>query len=480
MTMRITMRQTRMGESGSLLDSGSTYTVSDAFGAAMLGAGFATDTDGVLSPPLIGGKQWMQYDPANRSAVSGDGNTFRIQPQKRPRLILKRMTDEVGVTYANSGTPAVVTVDAASPFGGTAIKLAIPTGNTWTEIQYAGNSLANFNDHVVWRVWIENAAHVSQIQTYAGTSGYGRLYQRTYTVSSSNINQFNGEHFIAAGPMFAAAANTFLTGVDTLADTKLRIFYGGGGATVNVWVERLVVHGNAEPRIVFTFDDCAVSHYTRAYPKLAQYGLKGAFGINSGDINGSASLYLSSSQIQEMANAGQEIYGHNVSNTNYPTQNAATYTAAFRTGLNALLAITPKVSSLYHPWVQGGNGIDVHATMRAQGAQILRGINNNTDGAHNLFGDGVGNRNVVVRANQTDNRTFASLQTDVDNCILYGSTMFFMTHELVTTTPLAGVETSLDVFNSLVEYVAGKRGQVQVCAVSDLYDLWRAAGYISQ
>lgn len=421
-------------------------------------------------PPVL-------YDATTQSLVSGDGNTFKIPPQKRPRLILKRMLDAVGVTYANSGTAATPTVDTASPFGTTAIKLAIPAGNTYTEIQLAGNSLANFNDHIVWRVWIEDATKVTDIKAYAGTASYGRYYQRTYLVSSSNTNQFNGEHFIGVGPMFAAAVNTFVTGTDTLADVKLRITTS---ADTNVWVERIVVHGNADPRIVFTFDDCVVSHYTRAYPKLAQYGLRGAFGINTDNIGGTASLYLSSSQIAEMANAGQEIYGHNVSNTNYPTQNAATYTAAFRTGLNALLAITPKTSSIYHPWVQGGNGIDVQATMRAQGVQIMRGINNASDGPHNLFADGVGNRNVVVRANQTDNRTFASLQTDVDNCILYGSTMFFMTHELVTTTPLAGVETSLDVFNSLVEYVAGKRGQVQVCAVSDLYDLWRAAGYISQ
>lgn len=51
MTMRITMTSTRMGESGSLLTSGTTYTVGDAFGRAMIGGGFATDTDGALKPP---------------------------------------------------------------------------------------------------------------------------------------------------------------------------------------------------------------------------------------------------------------------------------------------------------------------------------------------------------------------------------------------------------------------------------------------
>jgi hypothetical protein len=59
MSMTITMLQTRMGESGSLLTAGSSYTVSDAFGGAMIGAGYATAPNrtpalspGVAPPPL--------------------------------------------------------------------------------------------------------------------------------------------------------------------------------------------------------------------------------------------------------------------------------------------------------------------------------------------------------------------------------------------------------------------------------------------
>lgn len=50
-TMRVTMTRTTMGESGSLLTAGSTYTVSTAFGAYLVGqAKAATDPDGALSP----------------------------------------------------------------------------------------------------------------------------------------------------------------------------------------------------------------------------------------------------------------------------------------------------------------------------------------------------------------------------------------------------------------------------------------------
>jgi hypothetical protein len=52
MTMRITMIQSRLGESGSVLVAGTTYTVSDPFGAAMVGAGYATDAEQALSPAV--------------------------------------------------------------------------------------------------------------------------------------------------------------------------------------------------------------------------------------------------------------------------------------------------------------------------------------------------------------------------------------------------------------------------------------------
>jgi hypothetical protein len=70
MTMRITMTQTRMGEAGSLLVAASTYTVSKAFGRAMVWQGFATDTDGVMveTPSSLTPAEL----PAVRALVSGE------------------------------------------------------------------------------------------------------------------------------------------------------------------------------------------------------------------------------------------------------------------------------------------------------------------------------------------------------------------------------------------------------------------------
>lgn len=86
-TMRITMTQTRMGESGSLLTvAGSPYTVSLDFGAKMVGAGYATDIDGALTPP---DSQPLRRSADGTAVVSGDGTKLIpvVQPA-RPRLLI--------------------------------------------------------------------------------------------------------------------------------------------------------------------------------------------------------------------------------------------------------------------------------------------------------------------------------------------------------------------------------------------------------
>lgn len=96
MTMRVTMTDTRMGESGSLLTSGNTYTVSDGFGAYLVGAGKATDTDSILKPTST-----ENIAQASRNLTGADVDT---------------------IVKANSASAVVLTIptDAAGGFTGTA------------------------------------------------------------------------------------------------------------------------------------------------------------------------------------------------------------------------------------------------------------------------------------------------------------------------------------------------------------------------
>ncbi len=87
MTMRITMKSTRMGESGTLLDAGSTYTVSDAFGQAMV-PDYATDTDDVLTPP---DSQPLRLSADGTAVVDGAGKSIVGNGVVSPRNFSPRM-----------------------------------------------------------------------------------------------------------------------------------------------------------------------------------------------------------------------------------------------------------------------------------------------------------------------------------------------------------------------------------------------------
>ncbi len=81
MTMRVTILSTVMGESGSLLAAGSTYTVGDQFGQELVRSGRATDTDRALAVPQTELKPYFATDPLT-GAVTGlvgpDGNANSV------------------------------------------------------------------------------------------------------------------------------------------------------------------------------------------------------------------------------------------------------------------------------------------------------------------------------------------------------------------------------------------------------------------
>lgn len=367
--------------------------------------------------------------------------------------VLKRMLDVIGVTSVNSGTAATITIDATSPFGRPAYKIAMPAGNTYNEVQLAGLNLAKFDGHVIWRVWVEDYTAVQQIQAFAGMSGYTRFWQTTHNINNSNTNRFTGEHAVVVGPLAAGVTNTFVAGIDTFADTKLRIFPGGSGA--NVWVDAVVVPAVGRPTHCLTHDDCSVTWMTQVLPVLAAAGLQGTFGINTGDIGGSASLYLSSAQVAQIAAAGHQISPHNVTNTAFNdgtggTQTAAQYTADFVTASAALSAIVgAPMDSTYHPWVQGRCTGALMDTMRAAGMRVARG----TDGGYNFLQAGVGMHALQLKSQALHTLTQAQIATICDNAKKYGCTVVWTIHE-VSAGGGAGVETSAATYAFLVNRIA--------------------------
>jgi peptidoglycan/xylan/chitin deacetylase (PgdA/CDA1 family) len=61
--------------------------------------------------------------------------------------------------------------------------------------------------------------------------------------------------------------------------------------------------------VSLTFDDSNLDQYTNAFPALQQYGFHGTFYVNTGYI-GVNPGYMTRPQLQDLANAGNEIAGH--------------------------------------------------------------------------------------------------------------------------------------------------------------------------
>ncbi|MDH4391257.1 MAG: hypothetical protein QE285_07515 [Aquabacterium sp.] len=104
MTMRITMIQARLGESGSVLAAGSTYTVSDLFGRTMVYNKFATDTDNAMLEPQRFTEPGIA---ATQALVSGAGSSLLTnRSRSRPCALIPTMP--ISVSTAFTGTHSLM------------------------------------------------------------------------------------------------------------------------------------------------------------------------------------------------------------------------------------------------------------------------------------------------------------------------------------------------------------------------------------
>lgn len=407
---------------------------SDTEAGLLLATGLFSDVDSTLLPE--------QKVVALSGVVSGAWNPL-LSSGGAVNRVLKRFSDAVGVTVANSGTAATHSV-ATGPWGGLAYKVELGTGNTYTEVQLSGRNIANFDGHVVWRVWVEDYTKFGQISAFAGTSGYTRLHQHNHILGTSDVNRHNGEQYVICGPTRSAATNTFVAGTDTLADFKLRITSGGQNGGV-LWIDAVMIPGKGRPTHVITHDDASVTWITEALPILAANGLSGTFGVYTSTLGTNPALFLSTAQVQQIAAAGHQISSHNVTNTAHNdglsgTQDAATYTADFVAASATLSALIGQAfDGTYHPWVQGKNTQALHDAMRGAGLMIARGVDNS--GGYNFPQCGLGRGVLALKTQSLHTMTEAQIRAAVDNTRKYGTTTFWMVHE-ITANGGVGTETA--------------------------------------
>jgi len=354
---------------------------------------------------------------------------------------LKQFSDAAGVTAANSGTAATVSIDPASPYGRPAYRVVMPAGNTYHEVLLTGLNLGAFDGHVIWSVWVEDHTKVLQIQAFAGTSGYVRFWQQTHNVNNSGTNRINGEHKIVVGPTAAGVTNTFVAGTDEMDDTKLRIFPGAAGATV--WVDACVVPGAGRATHILTYDDCSVTWIGNVLPHLAANGLLGTFGVNTGDLNGNPSFFLSTAQLQFLAAAGHQVSPHNVANNSVQDGTGggdialAAYLAEWISASGTLTGLVGSAfDGSYHPWVKGRTNQAAMDALRGAGMTVARG----TDNGYNYPQAGLGNHVLQLKAQSLHTLTTdGAIDAICDNANKYGATVVWMVHEVLTTGGSDGV-----------------------------------------
>lgn len=470
MTMRINPVVAFRLENGTISTPGVIVTVSRAFGAQVVGDGRAIDVDLTLQPgrsvpvyqdpttgALVGADTIM---PATKGLARGWSFASVAEQAARRTSILKRFADQIGVTYANNGTAATPSIDSASPFGRPALKLVIPNGNSWAEVELGSLGVASFDDHVIWRVWIEDYTGIQQIAAYGGTTGYGRYWQNTHALSNSNTNRFNGEHQVVVGPTRAAAFNTFVKGTDTLAVTKLRIT-PVAGADRNVWIDAVVIPARGPGVVLLTYDDGFRSWINYVLPDLQRNGLVASFAFQQNIIGTNDTLYLNSTDIRLLSAYGHEMAPHQVANTRYNdgtsgTQTATQYQTDYRTCISALRGIVGTAASCdYHPYVQGGVNQSLIDTLRADGLRVGRGVDNSR---HNFYTAGLGRGIYSLKTAYLDSSApdLATLIQAVDDCERYGTALVLMGHDFAPGATPASTLWSTENHTALIDYIGAK------------------------
>ena len=241
-TMRVTMTRTTMGESGSLLTAGSTYTVSTAFGAYLVGqAKAATDPDGALSPlgseplrlatnPVTGAASVV--DPAGNS-VGALGNSIAFYGDS---------IVENGSNYLTPVTVPAQSFGAAFAVKGTEINCPAGAGTLTYSAGLRTLTWAAFGDSAGA---LTDASKTGMIYVPSATPGYG-IYldwfggNRAYTsgsvsitakIAALNLTQYKTNGFATTALAFAMQSLKLAPFADSQNGSEAMYGLGGGTST---------------------------------------------------------------------------------------------------------------------------------------------------------------------------------------------------------------------------------------------------------
>lgn len=387
----------------------------------------------------------VQRGVAIRVAPNGRAlPVFRRESVPPPSRLVKRGANLNRVFTANSGTASTITIDAASPFGRPAIRVAIPSGNTWTEVGFHELNVPAFNGHVAYRVWVEDYTAISEMRAYVGNSSYALNSSHQEFIAASNAFLMNGERVLYVGPTRINAGGTFVWGSTALQNTKLRIT-PVATRTSSVWIDAIEIPQPAPAMFALTFDDASRSWMTLLLPLLRRYGIRATFNVNTGDLGGSPALFVGAADVQQLAREGHQITSHNVSNLKYTAapysgdQTATQYMTDYTTARRALEALgLPASGFMFHSYVQGGTDGALMTEMESDGVRCAR-----LAALPRLihYGAGLGREIMALPTFELGTNYAASVVTQgVDSLAEYGGLMIVMGHEVISSGTPVGVQ----------------------------------------
>jgi hypothetical protein len=422
---------------------------------------------------------------------------------KAPRVI-KQFNNLNNITFTDSVITSTRVIEQASPFGRPALKLTMTAGGTggYTEVKFEGVlNIPNFDDHVSWRLWLDNYTRCSQIQLYIGDSGYANVNTYTFSqMAASDIGLFSGPRLLIGGPQSCSsvvAGPTFDFATDSLVSTKIRITIPANVECI-IWVDAIEIPARQRPIVCITFDDCDASMLTAA-DIMEENGLRGTFAINTEDLGDGAS-FLTNADVQTLSAAGHQVSAHNhnnyklqtlyqsgINNGTSTSLSTTNYLAEWRQASAILEALgVPPEDLCYHPWVQGGfDGAVIHE-LRSAGCSIARaafgqyGSGGNSYRGSNVYGSGFGNYSMALGwVGIGSGITLANALLGLADTVKYGTATVLGFHHLAETSS-DSITWAEDNFTSYCQDLGRRKalGQVDVLTMRELAYRFSALGVL--
>lgn len=294
-------------------------------------------------------------------------------------------------------------------------------------------------------------------------AGFGNYYRAWIPPAWLSVNFVSGWNAINWPLSFFKVG----AGAPSWASTIIRVRFfceAAGGKQVSVSFDELRGGIVGQPAMLLRFDDARSTTYTVAYPKLAAAGLVGSVAVESSQIGNAG--YMTSGQLQELANAGWSLINHSDSGTSFLGQSQATVETRLATCDTALAGLGVHVAEKIVVYPNGDFDANTLAAMKA-GHRWMAWLNsppNDPDGVTpGVPMDLPKTALDRLPSETTGNTTLATLEGYVDAALAGGTPVAVLFHTIPDTTLTQAN------FEAFIDYIVASH--LRALTIEDWYNL---------